>query len=703
MRTIELLKEENEAVIERFELSMERIRQIKQEETVKEPYRTFFIKTANLIELIAKTAKEAGSKKLRTKREEELKQLNQDLYQDILPEFYEHSYANPDYAVYCFGTEYGHIFTFLITEIRSLIPCAFEYKLFDITVAIELFIEIYNALEEETTHTYQEIKQAIYYYAHDYSEDFSLHSMREQMDTTYTFARDIIMEEDLCDLKYLYYYGEYITENERKIADYLNKLPQEQVCAIADTYVDGYIRGFETMRVDFSKKSIIGIRFCIGFERIIKYAVKRFEEMGKHVAIQRAAVPGGVYNANVGRKAGYYAVSPNPQYEYDHRFDNALFFDKKIKEVMLSAKRNSLERYKVETAQYAGPAVLEAFGEPDFEPISKETAIKQEEYQKKLMMELRRDSSILSLEYLNPEETSFTIIAYPLPSIGDKFEEIFAETVKVNTLDNDTYKEIQQKIIDTLDKGTKVHILGADKNCTDLTIQLHELKNPDKETNFENCTADVNIPVGEVFTSPVLHGTNGTLYVSEVYLHGLAYKDLKLTFKDGMIVSYECSNFGDSKQAKEIEEKNQTFLKENLLMNHSTLPIGEFAIGTNTTAYVMANKYKIQRKLPTLIAEKTGPHFAVGDTCYKMSEEHKVYNPDGKEIIARENECSALRTTDIEKAYFNCHTDITIPYNEIKEISSVTKDGDKAVIIKDGRFVLEGTELLNQAFDNISI
>ena len=41
-----------------------------------------------------------------------------------------------------------------------------------------------------------------------------------------------------------------------------------------------------------------------------------------------------------------------------------------------------------------------------------------------------------------------------------------------------------------------------------------------------------------------------------------------------------------------------------------------------------------------------------------------MYNPDGKEIIARDNEISILRKEDISKAYFGCHTDITIPYDE---------------------------------------
>ena len=77
-----------------------------------------------------------------------------------------------------------------------------------------------------------------------------------------------------------------------------------------------------------------------------------------------------------------------------------------------------------------------------------------------------------------------------------------------------------------------------------------------------------------------------------------------------------------------------------------------------------------------------------------------TYNPDGKAIIARENEVSALRNESQDKAYFGIHTDITIPYDEIGEISAVREDGTKIYIIKDGRFVLEGTQELNTPFEN---
>ena len=139
--------------------------------------------------------------------------------------------------------------------------------------------------------------------------------------------------------------------------------------------------------------------------------------------------------------------------------------------------------------------------------------------------------------------------------------------------------------------------------------------------------------MGEVFTSPVLTGTNGVLHVTSVYLNGLKYKDLKLRFQDGVITEYSCANYGD-------EAENRRYIEENLLFHHKTLPLGEFAIGTNTTAYRMSRKYDIGERLPILIGEKTGPHFAVGDTCYSHEEEVRVYNPDGKEIVAKSNDFS---------------------------------------------------------------
>ena len=109
----------------------------------------------------------------------------------------------------------------------------------------------------------------------------------------------------------------------------------------------------------------------------------------------------------------------------------------------------------------------------------------------------------------------------------------------------------------------------------------------------------------------------------------------------------------------------------------------------------MDREVGVAAQRPILNAEKTVRHFAVGDTCNYHSGHVPMYNPDGKEVIARENRFSLMRKEDPSKAYFNCHTDITIPYNELKAITVVCADGRQIPVIRDGKFVVPGTEELN--------
>ena len=70
-------------------------------------------------------------------------------------------------------------------------------------------------------------------------------------------------------------------------------------------------------------------------------------------------------------------------------------------------------------------------------------------------------------------------------------------------------------------------------------------------------------------------------------------------------------------------------------------------------------------------------------------------------MIAKENSVSALRKEDPDKAYMNCHTDITIPYNELDTITVVRYDGSRVNIIEGGYFVLPGTEELNKPLNEL--
>ncbi len=625
---------------------------------------------------------------------EELREYNLALYEEILPENYNTCYSNPAYSVSRLGS-YGQLLCVLAAELRAQIPACYERRLEELVIRPELLLEVYGCFENAWTDGAEgpepeQVRDILYWYVSDYTEIILERRVRQQVNPQEDFMTKILMEADLSDNRYLYAYGEYVTPAQEQMANYVRSLPEEKIQLIADTFTEGYRMGFVLGKKDISKKKTVNIRYHLGFERIIRAAVKNFRKMGLEPTVYRQAAS--ILENKGLNRVGVYGAAPNKQYDYDHKEDLGLILDKKFIVRKLDLLKNAYEAEKEWADVHGGPAVMEIFGEADFTPENKEAAVRLSRAQQKLSVEYASGAGQIINAYIKGEERSFTIIAFPVPDIGDKFAEVFEETIRINTLDYNLYRDMQQKIIDVLDEADYVLVKGRGENRTNMKVMLHRLTDREKQTNFENCVADVNIPVGEVFTSPLLTGTEGRLHVTKVFLNGLRYDNLELIFRDGMVADYRCANF-------EEEEANRKLIKEMVMSHHDSLPLGEFAIGTNTTAYVAAKRLKIEDKLPILIAEKMGPHFAVGDTCYSHAEDVAVYNPDGKEIIARDNEKSLLRKENPAQAYYNCHTDITIPYDELGEVSAVKEDGSVTVLFEDGKFILPGCEALNLPFE----
>lgn len=66
-------------------------------------------------------------------------------------------------------------------------------------------------------------------------------------------------------------------------------LTEEEISQIAETFTEGYRRGFELKGVDVSKKDTVNIRYPIGFERVIRAAIRQFADMGLKPVIYREA------------------------------------------------------------------------------------------------------------------------------------------------------------------------------------------------------------------------------------------------------------------------------------------------------------------------------------------------------------------------------------------------------------------------------
>lgn len=606
-----------------------------------------------------------------------LLQENNAHYNEISEKSYSKSYADPDVCTLKFG-ENGTYFCFLYNYIRNCRSYAFYHQKFLINSTMELFLNITDIIKIHGQNVEKTAETIQFHLMKTGFINFYTH-FRQGYDPSFKYKSDIVQNSDLSDLNYLFEYGIYVNEHTIRNARFLMNVPDEKIKQIAQQVVDCFIRGIKNDNKNIGSRNRVNVTYPISYERIIRELIKKFK--AKKINVNLNPFP----------------FTLNKQYGYDHRFDESALTltDKNIVQ-FLSDYRNAAESCADLLKSCCGNIYFETFGEKTFSPINKTTCFKLSDEQQPLFQ--KRISGVMNImdKYISQKEVSYCIISFPTPEIGENFEEIFDATLDINMLDSETYENIQQKMIDVLEKGTFVKIKGCGKNKTDIAVKIKEIENSD-ETNFANCGADVNIPVGEVYTSPVLKGTNGILHFPEIFLDGLKYIDLEFTFKDGYTAEYSCKNFN-------TEAENKKYIKENLFNNLDSLPLGEFAIGTNTQAFVTAKKYNILPILPILIYEKSGPHFAIGDTCFFRSEDIEMINTiTKKRMIAKDNEVSILRKEDTNKAYTNCHTDMTIPFDEIEYITVIHKNSNETDIIRNGRFVLPGTEMLNIPLDEYSV
>ena len=93
------IKEENEEIIERYELSMERIHSMLEENEIKEPFCSYFKASAKLFVMLESILEKVKNPEWFQADFGELKQQNKNEYKELVPEAYECSYANPAYCV----------------------------------------------------------------------------------------------------------------------------------------------------------------------------------------------------------------------------------------------------------------------------------------------------------------------------------------------------------------------------------------------------------------------------------------------------------------------------------------------------------------------------------------------------------------------------------------------------------------------------
>ncbi|MFX1475289.1 MAG: aminopeptidase [Promethearchaeota archaeon] len=117
----------------------------------------------------------------------------------------------------------------------------------------------------------------------------------------------------------------------------------------------------------------------------------------------------------------------------------------------------------------------------------------------------------------------------------------------------------QAKVVAYLDTKETIHFKSKD---VDLTARV-------KGRKWINCDGHINMPDGEVFTSPIEDSVDGTIRFSYPGIfQGKEVVDVSLTFEKGKV-------------AKATAEKGQELLDRILQIDEGAQRLGEIAIGTN--------------------------------------------------------------------------------------------------------------------------
>ena len=242
-------KEMDELLQERLSLAKERIAQIEEENIADAAFAAFFKKEAKWLSRLFIIEQKVTDGTLYEMNLADLQEQNKQLYSELQKANYETSYANPAYASGELSTEYGPLMAVVHAELRGCIVSVYEGRTEEFVAAAELFLEIANAFtcaweEEKRLPACEDIRQIFYWYMSDYAELRSERQVYERVTPVMNAAKKTVMESDLTDLRYLYRYGEYVSDCEIRTGIFLYSLPVEKIATMADTFSVGYRLGF---------------------------------------------------------------------------------------------------------------------------------------------------------------------------------------------------------------------------------------------------------------------------------------------------------------------------------------------------------------------------------------------------------------------------------------------------------------------------
>ena len=183
----------NEMMNERYGLVTDRIKETVKEDALSGPLLSFFRQTSEFLIKLSDILDRTLVDGIDDVPTAALASENHMLYEDILPENYDKSFANPDFITSQFtaaavpeAEEMAKCLCFLYAEMRGLIPFAYEGNTEIFTIFAELFVQVYSCFRlaslDEGFPEAGAIKDILYSFESDNCDIIIPESIEERID-----------------------------------------------------------------------------------------------------------------------------------------------------------------------------------------------------------------------------------------------------------------------------------------------------------------------------------------------------------------------------------------------------------------------------------------------------------------------------------------------------------------------------------------
>ena len=318
----------NNEIIESYKNDLQTIQSIKERLNGNaDKLSRYFLNLISKIQYFDKLITDFDKKEIGDYSLKDLEKIRKEIDSEISPENYPTSYANHKYCSENLDDEFGALLAFYYASILALSKSVFTKKIYIINKKVHNLIKVIESWEKGNEN-FRELMTEV---AKEQNKDEQITSLKLSYDPDLDLNYEIVVNSDLNNFAYLYKYGENVSDNEVKIAEFLQNYDEKKIDELSNSIMKSYIRGIVNANKSMDVRKNIMFIYNVGQEKIVRCVVKKMEESGFKPLLSRVD-----------------STAVNKQFGFDHKFDNAFYLDEKYVEDFITGLTLSQAVVKIE-------------------------------------------------------------------------------------------------------------------------------------------------------------------------------------------------------------------------------------------------------------------------------------------------------------------------------------------------------------------